>query len=123
MLRRPPRSTRTDTLLPYTTLVRSLANPYEAQTGENLIHELLIPNMACSADYQDISLYLQVTRGVAPRDHAFPRDVSPTVFMMCSPLMMPSKAQYENGVAARSEEHTSELQSLLLHSYAAFCMK
>lgn len=79
-----------------------LANPYNAQTWEKLIHELLVPNMACSADYQDISLYLQVTRGAAPRDHAFPRDVSPTVFMMCSPLVVPSKAQCENGVTAIS---------------------
>lgn len=79
-----------------------LANPYNAQTWEKLIHELLVPNMACSADYQDISLYLQVTRGAAPRDHAFPRDVSPTVFMMCSPLVVPSKAQCESGVAAIS---------------------
>lgn len=79
-----------------------LANPYNAQTWEKLIHELLVPNMACSADYQDISLYLQVTRGAALRDHAFPRDVSPTVFMMCSPLVVPSKAQCESGVAAIS---------------------
>ena len=79
-----------------------LVNPYDESTWEKLITELLIPNMACSADYQDISLYLQVTRGVAPRDHAFPRDATPTVFMMCSPMVMPSKAQCENGVAAIS---------------------
>src|SRR3546814_4746424 len=82
-----------------------LVNPYDESTWEKLITELLIPNMECSADYQDISLYLQVTRGVAPRDHAFPRDATPTVFMM------------------RSEEHTSELQSLMRISYAVFCLK
>lgn len=81
-----------------------LANPYDAQTWEKLIRELLTPNMACSANYEDISLYLQVTRGAAPRDHAFPANVSPTVFMMCSPLVTPSKAQCEKGVTAISAD-------------------
>lgn len=79
-----------------------LTNPYDVKAWEELIHQLLAPNMACSAEYQDISLYLQVTRGAAPRDHAFPKNVSPTVFMMCSPLVTPSREQCETGVAAIS---------------------
>lgn len=79
-----------------------LANPYDAATWERLIRELLVPNMACSEAYKDISLYLQVTRGSAPRDHAFPTNVTPTVFMMCSPLVTPSETVREAGVAAIS---------------------
>ena len=79
-----------------------LANPHDTETWVELIRKLLVPNMACSAEYRDISLYLQVTRGPAPRDHAFPKDVIPTVFMMCSPLVTPSAALREQGVAAIS---------------------
>jgi len=45
-------------------------------------------------------LYLQVTRGVARRDHAFPEDAAPTVLMMSSPLNTPSRDEVERGVAA-----------------------
>jgi D-alanine transaminase len=79
-----------------------IPNPHDLPTWENLINQIIKPNMACSADYQDISLYLQVTRGPAPRDHAFPKDIEPTVFMMCSPLVPPSKALCESGAAAIS---------------------
>lgn len=79
-----------------------LKNPYDGATWEKLINELIKPNMACAAEFQDISLYLQVTRGAAPRDHAFPKEVTPTVFMMCSPLVAPSKAICETGAAAIS---------------------
>jgi D-alanine transaminase len=48
----------------------------------------------------DQSIYLQVTRGVAKRDHAFPRDVKPTVFGMSSPLSTPSQATVEAGIHA-----------------------
>lgn len=46
----------------------------------------------------DQSLYLQVTRGVAKRDHAFPRTVTPTVFIMSNPLLPPAADQIEKGV-------------------------
>lgn len=81
-----------------------LANPYDEATWEKLIRELLQPNMACSEAYEDISLYLQVTRGPAPRDHAFPQNVTPTVFMMCSPLVPPTATVREQGVAAISAD-------------------
>jgi D-alanine transaminase len=48
----------------------------------------------------DISLYLQVTRGVAPRDHALPTDITPTVFAMCSPLKPVPEDVRNKGVAA-----------------------
>lgn len=46
--------------------------------------------------------YLQVTRGVAPRDHVMPKDLSPTVFMMTSPLKPPTPEQRHAGVACVS---------------------
>jgi D-alanine transaminase len=50
--------------------------------------------------WEDQGVYLQVTRGVAPRDHAFPKGVQPTVFMMCNPLVTPAQSLRERGVAA-----------------------
>src|SRR3546814_11034325 len=74
MIRRPPRSTRTDTLFPYTTLFRSLGDHSVSAPPDP------IPNSAVKPD--------------------------------CA-----------NGTIARSEEHTSELQSLMRISYAVFCLK
>lgn len=48
----------------------------------------------------DRSVYLQVTRGVARRDHAFPPDVPPTVFAMVSPIKAPDPALFAQGVSA-----------------------
>jgi D-alanine transaminase len=48
----------------------------------------------------DRSVYLQVTRGVAHRDHAFPADAVPTVFAMVSPISAPPPALFETGVTA-----------------------
>src|SRR3546814_9185978 len=86
MIRRPPRSTRTDTLFPYTTLFRSLASPYSrAGTARRL--------PAWEASWKSGGW---LPAGSAPA-HA-----------SCAP---------------RSEEHTSELQSLMRISYAVFCLK
>jgi D-alanine transaminase len=52
--------------------------------------------------FGDQGVYLQVTRGVAKRDHAFPANAEPTVFMMSNPLVNPPKEQVENGAAAVS---------------------
>jgi len=48
----------------------------------------------------DQSIYLQITRGVAPRDHAFPAEVTPTVFAYAQPLKYPTPQQLANGIAA-----------------------
>src|SRR3546814_2924302 len=89
MRRRPPRSTRTDTLFPYTTLFRSLSATSSADGG--------IAAMHCSATLQSCTL-----PGVRSRTQGRP----------CS-----------SQTAWRSEEHTSELQSLMRISYAVFCLK
>src|SRR3546814_9301091 len=82
MIRRPPRSTRTDTLVPYTTLFRADRRLGRPVGGEG-----------------DDQVARQVEAG---RTHP---------------------ADGTQQVAARSEEHTSELQSLMRHSYAVFCLK
>jgi len=71
-------------------------DPPLAETEWNrLVHQLIERNPA-----EDQAVYLQVTRGVAPRDHAFPKSVAPTVFMMSNPLVTPSRELIENGGSA-----------------------
>src|SRR3546814_4266310 len=84
MIRRPPRSTRTDTLFPYTTLFRS--------------------NAAAESDPAS------VTRAKVYRGSGSPRGLMGLRMQVCRGPV-------------RSEEHTSELQSLMRISYAVFCLK
>jgi D-alanine transaminase len=70
-----------------------LANPHAERW------EALIADLVARQPFDDQAVYLQVTRGVARRDHAFPAGVSPTVFMMSNPLVVPSREQVERGVA------------------------
>ena len=51
-------------------------------------------------DFDDQGVYFQVTRGVAKRDHAFPKNAQPTVFMMSNPLVPPPPALVERGASA-----------------------
>lgn len=74
-----------------------LDSPHTAEQWQALLLKLIEHN-----EGDDLSLYLQVTRGPAPRDHAFPKVVSPTVFMMSNPLVVPSALQVSAGVAAIS---------------------
>src|SRR3546814_4508271 len=89
MIRRPPRSTRTDTLFPYTTLFRSRDSSDGKVKGE-----------VCGAVHH--AARAAIRRSSRIRSDAF------------SAIMT---------VGARSEEHTSELQSLMRISYAVFCLK
>ena len=90
-----------------------LANPHTAQQWEALIGAL-----AQRQPIADQALYLQVTRGVAKRDHAFPAGVSPTVFMMSNPLPLPSREQVDNGVAVVTADdnrwHRCDLKTISL---------
>jgi D-alanine transaminase len=72
-----------------------LKNPHTGAEWSKLIHRLIELNAP-----EDQSLYLHVTRGVSKRDHAFPKDVPPTVFMMSTELPTPSVEQVNNGVCA-----------------------
>jgi len=83
-------------------LERSLAavqirNPYGRTEWRGIIAELVQRQ-----EFDDQGVYFQVTRGVAKRDHAFPRDAEPTVFMMATPLVNPPREQVENGAEAVS---------------------
>ena len=71
-----------------------LANPMTDADWTRLIHDLVARHAG-----EDQSIYLQVTRGVAKRDHAFPKEAKQTVFMMSSPLATPARELIDNGVA------------------------
>jgi D-alanine transaminase len=73
----------------------SIRNPYTRSQWRAFITEL-VGRQA----FEDQGVYLQVTRGVAKRDHAFPKNVTPTVFLMTGPLSMPSPEAISQGVAA-----------------------
>jgi D-alanine transaminase len=62
----------------------------------------IIDRLIGSSPAEDLVVYLQVTRGVAKRDFAFPAGVAPTVFAMASPLTRPSAAQRDGGLRAIS---------------------
>src|SRR3546814_3244831 len=103
MIRRPPRSTRTDTLFPYTTLFRSVG----AMGRRVLLARLRRPvagHPAAAAVLPGHLLARQRGRGIR----------QPPV------LLVRGHRRRERG---RSEEHTSELQSLMRISYAVFCLK
>ena len=74
-----------------------LGNPHEPGVWRELILRLVELQ-----DFADQSVYIQVTRGVAPRDHAFPQGVPPTVFMFSQPLVTSTPAQKAAGVCAVS---------------------
>src|SRR3546814_2369962 len=107
MIRRPPRSTRTDTLFPYTTLFRSqprAVRTFETESGvrrKAMRPSLLALSLICCA--------------AVP---AFALDNPPS-----TPIEDLKQAGREIGHATRSEEHTSELKSLMSISYAVFCLK
>ena len=71
-----------------------IANPHSDAEWGRLANEIIQRNAG-----DDQSVYLQVTRGDAKRDHAFPKGVKPTVFMMSTPLVTPAPALVESGVA------------------------
>jgi D-alanine transaminase len=76
-----------------------LANPHTPGQWDALLGRLI-----AEQPFSDQAVYLQVTRGVAKRDHAFPAGVAPTVFMMSNPLPLPSREQVERGVAVVTAE-------------------
>src|SRR3546814_9186832 len=84
MIRRPPRSTRTDTLFPYTTLFRSVVQ-LQPRAGLSRVTGVVSADNRRSAEFRATDV--------------------------------------EREISERSEEHTSELQSLMRISYAVFCLK
>ncbi|MCC7079389.1 MAG: D-amino acid aminotransferase [Burkholderiales bacterium] len=74
-----------------------LANPMTMAQWSRLVRRVVALN-----DGADQAVYLQVTRGVAKRDHAFPSHVSPTVFMMSNPMSAPARKLVSSGCACIS---------------------
>jgi D-alanine transaminase len=72
-----------------------LKNPHSDAEWGQLLQQLIDRN-----EGEDQYLYLHITRGVAKRDHAFPKNVTPTVFMMSSPLTPPAAELKAGGVTA-----------------------
>src|SRR3546814_3656299 len=107
MIRRPPRSTRTDTLFPYTTLFRSqveTVDSYALEVSENALNKMRAYDAPGSV-YHSLAKALREAIRVDPDPEYFKR-----IHML--------RIKFE-----RSEEHTSELQSLMRISYAVFCLK
>jgi len=90
-----------------------LANPHTNAQWEAIIRDLV-----ARQPFDDQGVYFQVTRGVAKRDHSFPKGVAPTVFMMSNPLPLPSREQIENGVAVVTADdnrwHRCDLKTISL---------
>src|SRR3546814_2887650 len=110
MIRRPPRSTRTDTLFPYTTLFRSVFRE-TAERVDEVFQPLAGWSVLAEMGREETQSKIQETRIAQPAN-----------FLLQAALADLLRSW---GVtpAARSEEHTSELQSLMRISYAVFCLK
>src|SRR3546814_1746154 len=114
MIRRPPRSTRTDTLFPYTTLFRS-TDPAALVTLFGNCPRLGAA-FAWAAGRDEAILAEQVVR--IGRRSAYER-TGHIIVELLHRLRLVGEAERDS----RSEEHTSELQSLMRISYAVFCLK
>ena len=90
-----------------------LANPYTNAQWEALVRDIVARH-----PFADQAVYFQITRGVARRDHAFPKGVPPTVFMMSNPLPTPTREQVDRGVAVVTADdnrwHRCDLKTISL---------
>src|SRR3546814_2000142 len=135
MIRRPPRSTRTDTLFPYTTLFRSRVPPYDADGSQGVVEVDFRRSLCGRAADQ---CHARACFPVVPRPPYLwavaqgagtPRPFATTPLSGGPVGPSPRSACAGCGRLAgslarrRSEEHTSELQSLMRISYAVFCLQ
>src|SRR3546814_3799688 len=112
MIRRPPRSTRTDTLFPYTTLFRSLRDLH----AEAAKDRCKLDRDIATAGHDHTTRQRRQVKGIVGRDRQLAaRNVR----------LVGRAAGRDQDVLGtmRSEEHKSELQSLMRISYAVFCLK
>jgi D-alanine transaminase len=75
-----------------------LVNPHTREQWLERCRKL-VAALAESERIDDQAVYIQVTRGVAPRDHVMPEGIAPTVFMMCNPMKQATLEQRHHGVA------------------------
>src|SRR3546814_4902971 len=123
MIRRPPRSTRTDTLFPYTTLFRSFAHRCRLR-GLHVGHRGGRRDVEVGLGQGDGRRLARRAATVA----GLARFLAQFVLAQARDLVVRGVQllvgdDHDRGVVARSEEHTSELQSLVRISYAVFCLK
>src|SRR3546814_3961440 len=121
MIRRPPRSTRTDTLFPYTTLFRSLRGEQQIACGNEVMHvraeqhrqtkRRRFQHVVAADRHQRTTDKCDIGRGEVREQ--FPHAVA----------KQDLRVDHGDVTIERSEEHTSELQSLMRISYAVFCLK
>src|SRR3546814_6299937 len=137
MIRRPPRSTRTDTLLPYTTRFRSALAPQRPAIGQFTEHRIE-PEEKGRAQHearddilarhreQPAHPYLaRMLVGIMIEPRSIGGEQRPHVVRQSRPVTRRRLAPPQQRcdiVDLRSEEHTSELQSLMRISYAVFCL-
>src|SRR3546814_7686595 len=119
MIRRPPRSTRTDTLFPYTTLVRSARDVVMDLPGDP---HPVAGRLRAVRDDPGGARAARDARRLWPRERIDPaarsdRAPDPAVVRDAHPAQPRARAR------PRSEEHTSELQSLMRISSAVFCLQ
>src|SRR3546814_6068687 len=103
MIRRPPRSTRTDTLFPYTTLFLSISTA-------------TVTSGKCSRSFKEAGAFF-AAGGSWTMGWMIPKEEAGVLL----PVGLGS-AGFEASKVTRSDEHTSELQSLMRTSYAVFCL-
>src|SRR3546814_8400299 len=109
MIRRPPRSTRTDTLFPYTTLFRSRIHLGQSIRGVGLCFKADTRRSHCTGSSASSGFISQVQRGRLRIGQRY------------ADRLASARAGLDSH--SKSEEHTSELQSLMRISYAVFCLK
>src|SRR3546814_5664155 len=126
MVRRPPRATRTDTLVPYTTLFRSALVCADSfvKIAKLLRHmDGALGGLLSAFEPVDNSFY-RVNTGEGR--HPAPLAPDKPYYVMIEALgsdVERDREMFEKVLADRSEEHKSELQSLMSISYALFCLK
>src|SRR3546814_6119000 len=117
MILRPPRSTRTDTRFPYTTLFRSCSlrsRPATPRSPTLRARSFICQNESWRSGESTASFTSPPPSTRAPSSSA-----SRQTALAFQSVPVPASSSR----SARSEEHTSELQSLMRHSYAVFCLK
>src|SRR3546814_7421552 len=114
MIRRPPRSTRTDTLVPYTTLFRSLADEADGAVAD-LHLDAVVGHLMHRAGHHVALLQLLGAAGEGILAELLDAEADA--------LLVDVDVEHLDLDDVRSEEHTSELQSLMRISYAVFCLK
>src|SRR3546814_1596231 len=112
MIRRPPRSTRTDTLFPYTTLFRS-----GADARANILHRVVDRHARRDDPARRVDVHIDVLLRIFRLEEQQLGDDQRRH------LVLDLAGDEDDPFAQRSEEHTSELQSLMRISYAVFCLK